>query len=114
MIQHVFRALVWEHSPGDPGSWHFVTVPAELSEDLVLEAGPRSGLGSIRVEASIGSTTWQTSVFPDAASGGFVLPLKKQVRRAEELLAGSSCDVTLEVIERGSTDPRREDRSRLR
>ena len=106
MVQHVFRALVWEHSPGDPGSWHFVTVPAELAEDLVLDAGPRSGFGSIRVEASIGSTTWQTSVFPDAASGGFVLPVKKQVRRSEELEAGTTCEVRLLVTPPGERTAR--------
>lgn len=97
MVQHVFRARVWEHSPGDPGSWHFLTLPAELSEDIALEAGPRKGFGSIRVEVSIGSTTWRTSVFPDAATGSFVLPVKKQVRQSESLRAGASCGVTLEV-----------------
>jgi hypothetical protein len=114
MVEHVFRARVWEHSPDAPGSWHFLTVPAELSDDLVLEAGPRAGFGSIRVEVTIGSTAWQTSVFPDAASGGFVLPVKKQVRDAEGLVAGSGCEVTLVVLDRGSADPRREDRSRPR
>jgi hypothetical protein len=97
MVQHVFRARVWEHSPGDPGSWHFLTLPAELSEDIALEAGPREGFGSIRVEVSIGSTTWRTSVFPDAAKGSYVLPVKKQVRQSEGLRAGVVCGVTLEV-----------------
>ena len=97
MVQHVFRARVWEHSPGDPGSWHFLTLPAELSEDIALEAGPGKGFGSIRVEVSIGSTTWRTSVFPDAAKGSFVLPVKKQVRQSECLRAGDICGVTLEV-----------------
>jgi hypothetical protein len=98
MVQHVFRARVWEHSPGDPGSWHFLTVPAELTEDLTLEAGLRTGFGSIRVEVSVGHTTWRTSVFPDSVAGTFVLPLRKQVRRAEDLRAGDTCEVTLEVL----------------
>ncbi|HEX6248311.1 MAG TPA: DUF1905 domain-containing protein [Nocardioidaceae bacterium] len=97
MVQHVFRARVWEHSPDDPGSWHFLTLPSELSEDIAAEAGPREGFGSVRVEASIGSTTWRTSLFPEAATGCFVLPVKKQVRRAEGLHAGATCEVTLEV-----------------
>ncbi len=98
MVQHAFRARVWEHSPGDPGSWHFLTVPAELTEDLTLEAGPRTGFGSVRVEVSVGRTTWRTSVFPDSAAGTFVLPLRKQVRQAEHLGAGDTCEVTLEVL----------------
>ena len=98
MVQHVFRARVWEHSPGDPGSWHFLTVPAGLTEEITLEAGPRNGFGSVRVEVSVGGTTWRTSVFPDSTAGSFVLPMKKQVRRAENLSAGDSCEVTLEVL----------------
>jgi hypothetical protein len=98
MVVHVFRAELWEHSPGDPGSWHFVTLPLDLSEDIALESGPREGFGSVRVEVSIGSTTWRTSLFPDAAAGAFVLPVKKSVRRAEGLFAGGACEVTLGVV----------------
>jgi hypothetical protein len=39
MTDHVFRAELWEHSPGDPGSWHFVSLPVELAEDIRLDAG---------------------------------------------------------------------------
>jgi hypothetical protein len=98
MARHLFRSELWEHSPGDPGSWHFLRVPPELTEEIMLEAGPREGFGSIRVEVRIGSTTWRTSLFPEAATGTMVLPVKKQVRRAEELHAGATCDVTLEVV----------------
>ena len=101
MVQHRFCAEVWEHSPGDPGSWHFVTVPAELSEEIALEAGPPEGFGSIRVEARIGATTWHTSLFPEAATSTLVLPVKKSVRRAEDLFAGSTCAVTLQVAPPG-------------
>ncbi len=97
MVRHVFCAELWEHSAGEPGSWHFLTLPAELSEDLVPEAGPREGFGSVRVEARIGSTTWRTSLFPDAARESFLLPVKKPVRLAEGLGAGATCEVTLEV-----------------
>lgn len=61
------------------------------------EAGPREGFGSVRVQATVGSTTWHTSLFPDATTGSFVLPVKKPVRLAEGLAAGASCEVTLEV-----------------
>ncbi len=98
MVQHVFRAEIWEHSPGDPGSWHFLTLPVDVSEEIELEAGPREGFGSVRVEVSIGSTTWRTSLFPDTSAGSYVLPLKKPVRQSEGLYAGEACEVTLEVM----------------
>jgi hypothetical protein len=97
MLEHTFSAELWEHSPGDPGSWHFLTLPAELSEEIELEAGPRRGFGSIRVDVCIGATVWRTSLFPEAAAGTFVLPVKASVRRAENLLAGALCDVSIQV-----------------
>ncbi len=97
MAGHTFSAEVWEHSPGDPGSWHFLTVPAEVSDDVAAEAGPREGFGSVRVQVTVGATTWRTSLFPDSARGCFVLPLKKSVREAEGLHAGAVCEVVLAV-----------------
>ncbi|WP_295661511.1 DUF1905 domain-containing protein [uncultured Nocardioides sp.] len=97
MARHSFRTVLWEHSPGEPGSWHFVTVPAEAAADIVLEAGPRRGFGSVRVEARIGSTAWHTSLFPESV-GTMVLPVKRAVRLAEGLEAGASCEVTVRVV----------------
>jgi hypothetical protein len=70
---------VWESSPAE-SAWVFLTVPGEETEDIRLHSGPPRGFGSVRVEATIGSTTWRTSVFPDKR--GFALPVKKAVRRA--------------------------------
>ena len=97
MGSHTFRATLWAHDLSSPGSWHFITVPAPVSEDLRQEARPPRGFGSVRVEATIGGTTWHTSVFPDAASGCYVLPVKRQVRVAEDLEAGVACEVALTV-----------------
>ena len=98
MAEFHFRAELSEHSPGEPGSFHFLTLPADLADDVAAEAGPREGFGSVRVEVRIGTTTWRTSLFPDSAQGTFVLPVKKSVRRDEDLEHGTSCDVTLSVV----------------
>ena len=97
MTTHVFDAELWEHSPDDPGSWHFLTLPGDVAEDVRLEAGPPAGFGSVRVEVTIGSTAWSTSLFPDSKAGSFVLPVKKQVRTANGLQAGDVCEVRLRV-----------------
>jgi hypothetical protein len=101
MAEHVFHAQIWEYSPDEPGSWHFLTLPVEVAEDVALEAGPRGGFGSVRVEVSIGSSTWRTSLFPDSKAGSFVLPVKKPVRQANGLQAGDTCEVWLEVLAPG-------------
>jgi hypothetical protein len=55
----------------------------------------KAGWGSVRVTAKIGSTKWTTSIFPDKALGTFLLPLKAQVRKAEDLFDGSEVNVEL-------------------
>ncbi len=64
-----------------------------------MEAGPPRGFGSVRVEVRIGSSTWRTSVFPEAGADSFVLPVKKAVRTAEGLEEGDSCAVVLRLAE---------------
>jgi len=52
----------------------------------------------VRVEVTIGATTWRTSLFPDSKRQTYVLPVKKDVRRREGLVAGAAAGVDLEVI----------------
>jgi hypothetical protein len=87
----------WQHQDG-PGSWYFVTMPADLADDVRHESGPPAGFGSVRVEVRIGDSTWRTSLFPQKESGSFVLPVKKPVRIAEGLEEGDPCSVSLRVL----------------
>lgn len=93
-----FTGVLWRWEAQD--AWRFITVPVDLAEAIRLTAGPPKGFGSVRVEVTVGATTWQTSVFPDATRGAFVLPIKKAVRRAEDLDDGDELTVTLRVLDR--------------
>lgn len=44
----------------------------------------------------VGDSRWQTSVFLQKESGGFFLPIKAQVRRAEGLVPGET--ITARII----------------
>ena len=92
-----FRAELWEWEA--KGGWFFVTLPDELADDIRARTddGLRRGFGSVRVEATVGGSTWRTSVFPDTSSGSFVLPVKKPVRTAEGIEPGDTVDVSLVV-----------------
>jgi Domain of unknown function (DUF1905) len=46
----------------------------------------------------VGESTWSTSIFPDSARGRYVLPIKRQVRMAEELDAGDVATMTVELV----------------
>lgn len=79
-----------------PSPFHFVTVPEEQSAAIEAVSGLISyGWGVIPVAARIGGTDWTTSLFPK--DGGYVLPLKDAVRRAEDLGLGDTVAVHLEV-----------------
>ena len=92
-----FASEVWEWE--SQASWYFVSVPEEAADDIEQQFGGRAGgFGSIRVEVTIGATTWRTSLFPDSARKTYVLPVKKAVRRAEDLDAGSIAAVELRVV----------------
>lgn len=94
-----FTAPLWRWSAraetADPSAWCFVTVPPEVSDAVRERAGEPRGFGSVRVRVQVGSTRWDTSVFPD--DGGFVLPVKKAVRAAHDVEEGDDLTLTLEV-----------------
>lgn len=99
--EHTFTADLWLWDARKADTWTFVTLPAEISaavEDHADARGPRAGFGSVRVRVRIGTTTWHTSVFPDSATGCFVLPIKKSVRRANEIEAGDAVTIHLRPV----------------
>jgi hypothetical protein len=92
---HRFTAELWRWQGDAP--WHFLTVPGEVSDDVRDAAGAPVAFGSVRVRVTVGSTTWSTSLFPHRESGGYLLPVKKDVRVREDLEVGEPVDVALEL-----------------
>jgi hypothetical protein len=80
-------------------SWWFIRMPVDQSAELREEMdGLTNGFGSVRVEVTIGSTTWRTSLFPSSADKQYLLPVKKQVRTTEKLIEGEPIEVSLTVL----------------
>jgi hypothetical protein len=97
MIEFTSLVWIWKGSEA-AGRWYFVTVPEELSNEIRAHAfGSPRGFGSVKVQARIGETTWHTSVFP-LNKGGYLLPLKAEVRRKAGIAAGDEVRVALELI----------------
>ncbi len=83
---------------GGEGGWHMVTLPqAEAEEIKVRFADKRKSFGTIKVQATIGATTWQTSIFVDTKSRSYVLPLKAGVRKKENIHQDDQVDVKLRI-----------------
>ena len=92
-----FDAEVWLWK--SDAAWHFITLPVEVADEIEDMPMNRGGFGSVRVEVSIGSSTWRTSIFPSKEHASFVLPIKKQVRQAQGLSVGDTCSVHLALVE---------------
>jgi hypothetical protein len=79
-----------------PAPWYFVTVPEEQCLDLqALSTSVSYGWGVIPVMVRIGDTEWTTSLFPK--DGGYVVPVKADVRQVEGLEEGDTVAVRLSV-----------------
>ncbi len=96
---HTGPVWIWRGSGNGPppkAAWYFLTIDGDTAAAIRTAAtGKTNGFGSVRVTATIGSTSWQTSLFPSKDSGGYLLPLKASVRRAESLDGGTTATVTL-------------------
>jgi hypothetical protein len=90
----------WLGADGAPakGSWYFLTIGGDTAQAIRAAAAKADAWGSVRIAASIGSTTWQTSLFPSKAHGGFLLPLKAAVRKAERIAEGAVVEAELRLV----------------
>lgn len=91
-----FDAPLWKYQ--GKAAWYFITLPAEEAGRIrFLTGGRRRGWGAVRVHVTIGRTSWQTSIFPDSASGSYLLPVKAEIRKAEGLAEGKTATISLEL-----------------
>lgn len=101
-ISHSGTLWRWTGASG-AGTWHFVTIDGTAGEALSATAlmrkleGMGRGFGSLKVTARIGDARFATSVFPSKADGGWLLPVKASVRRAEGLSEGDAVEVVLDL-----------------
>ena len=97
MIRVTSLLWIWKGSDA-AGRWFFITVPDEQSAEIKAHVfGSPRGFGSVRVEARIDDIVWRTSVFP-LNSGGYLLPVKAEVRRKADIGAGDEVTVELELL----------------
>ncbi|MCT9080133.1 DUF1905 domain-containing protein [Streptomyces fulvoviolaceus] len=86
------RVIEWR----GPAPYYFVPVPDAESDDIrEVAAMATYGWGVIPVEARIGETSFETSLFPK--DGGYLLPLKNAVRKPQGIAAGDDVSVRMTV-----------------
>ena len=89
-LAFVGKVIEWR----GPAPYYFVPVPDEESADIrEVAATATYGWGVIPVEAQVAETAFTTSLFPK--DGGYIVPMKDAVRKAEALEVGD--EVTLRL-----------------
>lgn len=79
-----------------PAPYHFIKVPEEECVALREVSSIVSyGWGVIPVRVRIGETVFETSLFPK--DGGYLVPIKDVVRKAEGLVLGDTVLVELTI-----------------
>jgi hypothetical protein len=79
-----------------PAPWYFVTVPEQECNTLKAISGLVTyGWGMIPVSVRIGKTVFKTSLWPK--DGSYIVPIKTNVRRAENIDEGDQVTIRLEI-----------------
>ncbi|WP_067498441.1 DUF1905 domain-containing protein [Actinoplanes sp. TFC3] len=95
-----FEAELWIWAARRADTWTFVSLPADAAAEIRdRAAGLSRGFGSLRVEATIGTSIWRTSIFPDGARESYVLPVKRAIRAAQQVNPGDTIAVSVQVID---------------
>ncbi|MGX6603176.1 DUF1905 domain-containing protein [Micromonosporaceae bacterium Da 78-11] len=96
----VFDSELWIWDARRLDTWTFVSLPGDTSDEIRDRAGGlQRGFGSLRVRATLGASTWQTSIFPDKTRGAYVLPVRRKVREAESVEVGATTTVAVELLD---------------
>ena len=100
IVRFAAPLLVWSVEDAEMA---YVEVAGEAAEAIHayelmrrLELGRRRGFGSVKVEVRLGGSRWPTSVFPQK-KGGWFLPVKKAICRAEGLEEGDRIEIRLHL-----------------
>jgi hypothetical protein len=93
-IEYRFTAIAWQHSA--PGGWYFVSLPEILSKEIryILKT-EEQGWGRLKAKAKIGSTKWETAIWFDTKRNTYLLPLKAEIRKKENLSVGKEIEIVL-------------------
>ncbi len=79
-----------------PAPWHFITVPEGAAEALAAVSPTVTyGWGMIPAVVRIGTSEWPTALWPK--DGGYIVPVKARVRKAETIEVGDDVEVRLTV-----------------
>jgi hypothetical protein len=93
-IKYEFTAKPWQHT--GPAAWYFVSLPNEMAKEIrsVLKS-EEEGWGRLTATAKIGNSEWKTALWFDTKANTYLLPLKAEIRRVENLEIGKEIEAVV-------------------
>lgn len=94
-IQYIFEGEMWQHQAA---GWCFVTLPVEMSREIRMHfKWQEEGWGRLKSLAKIGDIQWDTAIWYDTKHESYLLPIKAEIRKKQNLKVGSVFKITLWV-----------------
>lgn len=84
-----------------PAAWYFVLVPEEILKEVKVSKPKTIGRGFYPIYATLGKTTWRTSLLPMGNKTGskrFFVALKAEVRKKEPLEVGQEISLVFSLM----------------
>jgi hypothetical protein len=83
-IPYHFSGKVWVYDGAS--TWHFVSLPKEISFEIRKLVGwQEEGWGRLKTQVKIGNSVWDTSIWFDSKLQTYLLPLKAEIRKKENV-----------------------------
>lgn len=96
-LEFNFRGELFQTVETANGAWVFAALPTDRADEIFELETRRSGFGSVRVAVHLGTSDWQTSIFPSKEHGTYLLPVKKSIREQEMIDSGDTVEITIRV-----------------
>ena len=95
-IKYQFSTKMWKN--GQPGGWHFVTLPKTLSEEIRNNLQwQEEGWGRMKAHAQIGELKWDTAIWFDSKAEAYLLPIKAEIRKKTKLEINQEIEMNIWV-----------------
>lgn len=86
-LRYEFSAKPWQYS--GPAGWYFVSLPVALAKEIrTALKQEEQGWGRLSAMAKTGNSEWKTAIWFDTKRKTYLLPLKAEIRKKEQLLTG--------------------------
>lgn len=93
-IKYEFNAKPWQFV--GPNSWTFISLPTDISKEIRENLkNEEQGWGRLKAIAKIGKTEWKTAIWFDTKHNTYLLPLKAEIRKNENIEIDKMTNATI-------------------